>query len=313
MLLSAALLSAACMDDNDEPDNSNFLITSTESVGETNITIYQLKQKYSSVLTSNNTFTKVNDDVIFEGVVCANDAGGNLYQTLVVRSIDAKQDSTSDAYDQSIYIGIKNTFISPYFKLGQRIRVNLNGLYIGNYSKVAKIGQPYYTSAGNLRLGPMLLDMCRTNIELVGEPDANAPELVPIDLTTQTGATWLASSDNQTIYHAPMLATVRGSIAEVQGVQAKIAQTGHLSGDAEPLPKIFAPEALYDAGYAVDRTLKLELSSKTMTIRTSTQNDCSFLLIPSDVRSYTGVLTYYSGWQLAFRSVDDVERYEELQ
>lgn len=313
MLLSAALLSAACMDDNDEPDTSNFLITSTDGVGETNITIYQLKQKYSSVLTSNNTFTKVNDDVIFEGVVCANDAGGNLYQTLVVRSIDAKQDSTSDAYDQSIYIGIKNTFISPYFKLGQRIRVNLNGLYIGNYSKVAKIGQPYYTSAGNLRLGPMLLDMCRTNIELVGEPDANAPELVPIDLTTQTGATWLASSDNQTIYHAPMLATVRGSIAEVQGVQAKIAQTGQLSGDAEPLPKIFAPEALYDAGYAVDRTLKLELSSKTMTIRTSTQNDCSFLLIPSDVRSYTGVLTYYSGWQLAFRSVDDVERYEELQ
>ena len=313
MLLSVALMSPACMDDNDEPDTSNFLITSQESVGETNTTIYGLKNKYSSVLTNNNTFQLITTDVVFEGVVCANDAGGNLYQTLIVRSIDTTQTAGTDAYDQCISIGIKNTFISPYFALGQRIKVNLNGLYIGNYSKVPKIGQPYYTSAGNLRLGPMLLEMCKTNIELVGTPDTSALELVPVDLTDQTGTNWLTNSDNQTIYHTPMLATVRGKIAENQGGQALIAATGALSGDVEPLPKIFAPEALYDAGYGVDRTLNLELASKTLTIRTSTQNDCSFLRLPSDTRSYTGQLTYYDGWQLTFRSVDDVERYQELQ
>lgn len=313
MLISAALVSPACMDDYDEPDTSNFLITSQESVGETNTTIYGLKNKYSSVLTNNNTFQLITTDVVFEGVVCANDAGGNLYQTLIVRNIDTTQTAGTDAYDQCISIGIKNTFISPYFAVGQRIKVNLNGLYIGNYSKVPKIGQPYYTSAGNLRLGPMLLEMCKTNIELVGTPDASALELVPVDLTDQTGTNWLTNSVNQTIYHTPMLATVRGKIAENQGGQALIAATGALSGDVEPLPKIFAPEALYDAGYGVDRTLNLELASKTLTIRTSTQNDCSFLRLPSDTRSYTGQLTYYDGWQLTFRSVDDVERYQELQ
>ena len=313
LLLVATLAFTACMDDYDEPNTDDFLVTSSESVGETNTTIYELKQKYYSSMSTNNTFEKVTTDVIFEGVVCANDAGGNLYQTLIIRSIDSTKTYGSDAYDQCIYLGIKNTFLSPYFPLGQRVKINLNGLYIGNYSKVPKIGQPYYTSKGNLRLGPMLLELCATNIELIGEPNANAPELVPIDLTSVDGEEWIANSKNQNIYNSPMLVTVSGTISEARGISAQIAEKGALSGEEEPLPKIFAPEALYDAGYGVDRTLKLASSSTTMTIRTSTQNDCAFLRLPSDSRSYTGVLTYYSGWQLNFRSVEDVERYKELQ
>ena len=303
----------ACMDDHDEPDVEQFSLTNSESIGEVNTTIYELKKRFTGVLTNNNTFERVDEDIIIEGIVCANDAGGNLYQTLIIRSIDNTKDASSDAHDQCISIGIKNTFISPYFPLGQRIKINLNGLYIGNYSRVPKIGQPYYTSAGNLRLGPMLLELCRTNVELVGKPDTNAPELVPIDFTTAQGTSWLEEKNNQTPYHTPMLATVRGTINEVQGAQSKLAATGALSGEKEPLPKIFAPNELYDAGYGVDRTLKLERSSRTVSIRTSTQNDCSFLRLPSDVRSYTGQLTYYDSWQLTFRSVEDVERYEELQ
>lgn len=313
LLMVATLVFTGCMDENDEPNTSNYTITSSESVGETNTTIYKLKTKYSSVLTTNNTFVQITTDEVFEGVVCANDEGGNLYQTLIIRSIDTTQTASSDAYDQCISIGIKNTFISPYFKLGQRVKINLNGLYIGNYSKVPKIGQPYYTSAGNLRLGPMLLEMCATNIELIGTPNVNALELVPVDLTTTSGIAWLEDKSNMGIYHTPMLAKVSGKIAEAQGVQAQIAATGELSGDKEPLPKIFAPKALYDAGYGVDRTLNIEGSTQSLTIRTSTQNDCSYLRLPSDTRWYVGQLTYYSGWQLTFRSVDDIERYEELQ
>ncbi len=312
LLATATLVCTSCMDDTDEPDTNTFLVTSTENIGEVNTTIYELKNKFSSVLANNNTFEKVNTDIVFEGVVCANDEGGNLYQTLIIRSIDTTKPTTDDAYDQCISIGIKNTFLSPYFKLGQRVKINLNGLYIGNYSRVPKIGQPYYTSKGNLRLGPMLFELCKTNIELVGEPDLSAPELVPIDLTTQEGIAWLNNRGNQTPYHTPLLATVRGLIAEMQGIQSRIPATGALSGNDEPLPKIFAPEALYDDGYAVDRTLNYR-SDKTLTIRTSTQNECSFLHLPTDVRSYTGQLTYYSNWQLTLRTITDVERYEELQ
>lgn len=304
-VLMGTMTLTGCLDSSEEPDTEGFIITSPTSIGETNTTIYQLKKDYYAFMSNNNTDTKIDKDLILEGVVVANDDGGNLYQTLIIRDIDDTK--TGDAHDQCIQIGIRNTWLSPYFKRGQRIKINLNGLWVGNYSKTPKIGQPYYTSAGNRRLGPMLFDLCATNIELVGKPDPNAPELTPIDCTEGAGLAWLKDDNNQNAMNSPRLVTVKGIIAEVQGKKAERADTGELSGEKEPLPKIFAPEALYDAGYAVDRTLNVSgVSGLSMTIRTSTQNDISFLPIPSDERSYTGILTYYSGWQMQLRHVEDI-------
>ena len=203
----AALPLASCMSDVDEPDTDGYLITSPTSIGEVNSTIGEVKDKYCSA-GSSNFYERVNEDVIIEGVVVANDEGGNLYQTLLIRSIDEAAGT-----DQCIVLAVKNTCLYPYFPLGQRIKINLKGLYAGCYSKVPKIGQPYRTSSGNLRLGPMLLELCRTNIELVGEPDLNAPELVPVVPDDD----WLRASANKTYKNVPMLATVTGTIDEVQG------------------------------------------------------------------------------------------------
>ena len=310
-ILSVALMACvaftACHE-YDDPDTHDFKITSETSIGTTNSTIYQVKKLFEMTISAQNQFVKVEEDIIFEGVVCANDAGGNLYQTVMIRDIDETKSPDDEGYDQSISLGIKNTFVSPYFPLGQRIKVNLKGLYIGNYSKTPKVGQPYYTSAGNLRIGPMLLQYCKTNIELVGTPNPSAPELIPIDLTGAEGDAWLRAGDNKTIFNTPLLATVEGTIR-----QAKTnAEVGVKSGLQERVPKIFAPEALYDDGYAVNRTLQLLTNNTTLDIRTSTQNDVAFLLLPSDARKYTGMLSYYSNWQMQMRSVEDVERYEEL-
>lgn len=302
-VLTGTMALTGCMDNTEEPNTEDFVITSPTSIGETNTTIYQVKKEFSSYMTNNNTDVKVERDLIFEGVVVANDDGGNLYQTLILRDINPN--ATGDAHDQCIQIGIRNSWLSPYFKRGQRVKINLNGLWVGNYSKVPKVGQPYYTSAGNRRLGPMLFDMCATNIELVGAPNPDAPELTPIDCTQGEGLSWLKDSKNQNPMNAPRLVTVKGTIDEVQGKQAERASTGELSGKKEPLPKIFAPEALYDAGYGVDRTVSINSSLK-LVLRTSTQNDISFLPIPADTRSYTGLLTYYDSWQIQLRHVEDI-------
>ena len=296
---------SSCLDNVDDPDVSDFIITSPTSIGKTNTTIYELKLKFSNEIGTNNTFKKVEEDIIVEGVVVGNDDGGNLYQTLVIRDLAGEEPGSE--MDQCIEVGIRNTWISPYFKRGQRIKVALKGLWIGNYSKTPKIGTPYYTSAGNRRLGPMLIQDCKTHIELVGKPDANAPELVPIDCTQGEGLTWLGNSDNQDFMNSPRLVTVKGTIDEVQGDAAKRATMGELSGEKEPLPKIYSPKELYDAGYAVDRSLSISGQSKLkVTLRTSTQNDISYLRIPADERSYTGILTFYSGWQLQLRHKDDI-------
>lgn len=300
-LFAAALMAfsmTSCLDTSEEPDVKDYIITAT-SIGEPTHTIAQMKDKYSSQMSTNNAFVKVNEDVIFEGVIVGNDISGNLYQTLIVRHIGEGGVGSTD--DQCIQLGIKNTFISPYFPLGQKLRVNLKGLYIGNYSKTPKVGQPYYTSAGNLRLGPMLFQLCATNIQKIGEPNPNAPELKPLELSEA----WFKDTKNQNYKNSPMLAKASGVIKEMQGNKADRPSTGELSGDTEPLPKIFAPKALYDAGYAVDRTLILAGGTE-MTIRTSTQNDISYLPMPKDSRTYAGIFSYYSGWQIQLRDLDDI-------
>ena len=286
-ILSLALAGAlslslgSCMDHNEVPDNARALITA-QQLPAANTDILQVKEKYSAPISGNNTFEEVKEDVIFEGVVVANDISGNLYQTLVLRDIKSTPGAPDD---QCITVGVKTSTLFPHFALGQRVRINLNGLYIGNYSRTPKIGRPYYTSAGNLRLGPMLLEDVSTHIALVGTPNPKAPELTPRDLT----------------------ATVSGKIKEVQGAEANTPAKGALSGKLEPLPKIFAPKALYDAGFGVDRTLMLDNSTAGFTIRTSVRNNISFTRIPTASCVYTGVLSYYSDWQLQLRSLDDIQ------
>lgn len=327
-----------CLDRTDSPDVSDYIITSPTGVGQTNSTIYQLKQDYAEYMAAESggtDFVKVDTSLVIEGVVVANDAGGNLYQTLVIRDLGGGE--AGGEKDQCIQIGVKNTWIAPYFPLGQRIKINLQGLYVGNYSQVPKIGTPYYTSAGNRKLGPMLLQSCRTNVELLGKPDPKAPELTPINLTTAEGISWLEKGSNQSHMTTPRLITVKGYIAEVLGSQLRIPLTGSNSGDPEPYReavidpatgkqkvdpatgqpvynyyKLFAPEELYDDGYGVNRTLLAESEGQSgravqIALRTGTQNEISFMRIPLEESTYTGVLTKYgSDWQMQLRSKDDV-------
>ena len=299
----AAFPLTSCMGDADDPNTDGYIITSPTSIGEVNSTIGVVKDKYCA--NSNdadvsfgaaNFYSKIKEDLIIEGVVVANDAGGNLYQTLMLRDIDA------EGKDQSIILSIKNPFLCPYFAMGQRVKVNLKGVYVGCYGFMPKIGQPYKTSNGNLRLGPMLLELCKTNVELVGAPNPEAPELKPVDLTV-SGLRDISKSYES----VPMLATVKGTIDEVQGMNKNIPSVGEKSGKTEELPKIFAPEVLYDDGFAVNRNLTLDAGGPKVVLRTSTQNPIAFLQIPEDSRSYTGIMSYYrSDWQFQLRSVHDI-------
>lgn len=286
LFLAAGLLCGltACMDDHDEPNTDNYGITATESIGEVNYSIADLKNDKSSLFTQSNAFEKVTEDKIIEGTVVANDEGGNLYQTLLLRHIDTSRDESDPLRDQCIVLAVKSTWLTPYFPVGQKIKVNLKGLYIGCYSKLPKIGAPYITSSGNLRLGPILTNDCRTNVELVGKPDTTCAECKPI----VRDPAWLRASDNKSYLYYPALVTVRGTIAEADGTA------------------IFAPDELKDAGYGVDRTLTNTINNTKVTIRTSTQNDVAFTVMPTTERSYTGLLSYYSSWQVQLRSTKDI-------
>lgn len=313
------LLNTSCMDDHDAPNTDKFIVTNPSDIGEVNASILDVKQKYCADASasdysrnSSNFYTKVTEDVIIEGVVCANDISGNLYQTLLIRNIDNSKANTDPAHDQSIILAVKSTALYPYFKLGQRIKINLKGLYAGCYSKTPRIGMPTVSSAGNINLGPMLFELLATNVQLVGTPNANAPELTPIDKTDVDGKAWLRASANKTYQNSPILATVRGDIKEASPENRDVLEKGTKSDVLNKVEtvsangkKIFGPYELHDDGYGVTRSLQLGNGS-TVDIRTSTKNRVSFVELPENTRSYTGILTYYSNWQIQLRDTTDI-------
>ena len=288
LMMAGLLTLTSCMDDWDKPNTDNYSVTSTAPIGEPTTTINELKETYASTFKQNNAFIKIEDDVILEGVIVANDEGGNLYQTLVLAQVS--NDPTLGTYVDPcscIQLAVKNTCLYPYFQIGQMVRVNINGLYIGCYSKMPKIGQPYFTSSGNLRLGPMLMELCKTNIQLIGKPSDYKDMVHPL-LLTSSDVFFTKASAYQNYSNVPAFVTIEGGV--------------FADADGEA---ILAPYELHDAGYGVDRVLKV--GNTEMTVRTSTQNDVSFLVMPQGPVRLTGILSYYDGWQLQLRSVDDME------
>ena len=137
--LSMLALAGCNKFDYDTPDVlHDIYMSDTEATG-TTTTLAAVKEAYRENITGNQHFwTKVTEDVIFDGYVCANDITGNIYQSIYVRS-----------GDDAISIGINDNSLWTTYPVGTHVKVNLNGLYIGSYGNLAKIGAPYTTTGGN--------------------------------------------------------------------------------------------------------------------------------------------------------------------
>lgn len=281
-----------CMDDWDDADVTGYSIfaNNIDTTG-CYISISDLKTKYCAssaratyARNSSNWEHRISTPLVTEGIVISNDGPwGALYQQIVLREPGSGPDGPC------IVLGVKNTCLYPYFPLGQRVRVQLDGLYVGAYSKTPKIGYPYFTSKGNHSLGPMPFEMCGSNIMAIGDPEPQSPDCQFIDLSDKEGNDFLADRNAMKYTHCPMYVRVTGTFI---GANDK---------------DILAPNdpTIYDDGYGVDRYLKLSHRG-TITVRTSTQNEISNIVMPKDREvELTGILTYYDGWQLQLRDTSD--------
>ncbi len=294
---------ASCYDDLDDPDTSRFRDEELQvEIAEPNITIGEIKNKYCSnngkvglpsgfasdslrySRNSSNWETRITEDLIFEGVISANDGAlGCLYQLLQVRNID-----TEAGTDQAIDVMVKNTCLYPLYPVGQRVRINLNGLYAGAYSRSPRIGYPYFTSSGNHNLGPIPLDIFRQHVMLIGQPDPTQPECQCVSVS---GTEDWFTAKTKTVAPYPTIATVRGKFLEADGTAT------------------LAPDELEDAGYGVNRTLQLASGNVTMFVRTSTGNEVSHIVMPVDATvELSGWFSYDSfddKWQINLRDTSD--------
>lgn len=261
--------------DYSEPDTSHDVYTQDQEATGCTTTLAQLKQDYRNILSAQNSFTKIDEDVTFDGYVCANDITGNIYQSIYVRS-----------GDDAISIGINDNSLWTTYPVGTHVKVNLNGLYIGSYGNLAKIGAPYTTTGGNKRLGGMTKFKAPTNIEVIGF-NKDAYEVQPVLVDND----WLAqkaSNTNQMHKWSPMLVCVEN--AEIKGYNNR---------------KVYAVYDDRDAGNGVNNTIILD--GKNYTLRQSALSSFSSEPIPQGKVNVTAVLTRYGDtWQFTLRSADDV-------
>lgn len=276
-------LSALCMtlcftacdkfDDSAPVDDRSIYESDAEATG-TNTDIPSLKAKYHSTISASSS-VRVDSALVFDGYVVANDISGNLYQTLVVRK-----------GDDAIVVSINDNSLFAVYPVGTHVTVNLKGLYIGGYGQMAKIGQPYYTSSGNYRLGGMLSQLGKTNVKVIGFSNS-VDELTPVTIDEN----WLKNADKD--QWAPMLVHIDG--AEIKGLI--------VNNERRP---VYAMSDDEDAGHGVNDTVYV--GNTKLIMRVSTLCNFAYDTIPEGKVSIDGVLTRYSStWQIQFRDLNDVK------
>ena len=262
--------------DYSEPDMLHDVYNSdTEATG-TTTTLAQVKEDYRVFVTENqHRWQKVEEDVIFDGYVCANDISGNLYQAIYVRK-----------GDDAIVVGINDNSLWTTYPVGTHVVINLKDLYVGSYGYMMKVGMPYTTSGGNARLGGMPKFKAKDAVKVIGQ-DETAPETVPVEVNSQ----WLEAKKkdtNEMHQWSPMLVSVKN--ATIKGYNGRA---------------VYAVYEDRDAGNGVNDVITVD--GKNYTLRQSALASFSADTIPTGPVDVIAVLTRYGNdWQFSLREAKDV-------
>lgn len=281
----AGMILSSCMNSFDEEPVSTDIVTAG-NVGEPNTTITRVRSQYASAI-SNSSWQLIEDDSVIEGIVTANDISGNLYQQILIQELNADGKVRTDV--PGIMVGMKGlSCFYTIFPVGQKIRINLKGLYVGGYGKQAKIGQPYMNTNGAFRMGPMSLPYVKTNIQKIGTPVPDAVEaraVTPADLTS-------GNIDKLT----PML-------VKMENVTIPDAK------EDDPELHCFAHAPNSSSTYSVEHKIKFVNGGtpQSCTLYTSTSALFASERIPTGTVTVYGMLgRYNSNYQMQMRDIKDI-------
>jgi len=166
-----AVVFTSCVDEDfDQPD-----VIIPDYPGTSNTTIADLKATYPGILDSIETST------IIEGIVVANDESGNFYKTIVIQDATGGIELKLDRYD-----------MYTSFKVGQRVFVECQGLFLGDYGGLVQLGYIYNSAIG--RIPDILIDKHVFRDSLPGTAPAAA--VVTIPTLTATNLSTLIQLDN---------------------------------------------------------------------------------------------------------------------
>lgn len=277
-ILAGVLTLTSCQNDFDPPQTQAGQFTAT-GLPEPNTSIHEVRSQYAATI-AGNSYQKVKNNMVFDGIVVANDISGNIYQFIYLQDIN--EDGTSNTDEGGIAVGIKGIgCLYTIFPVGQRVRINLKDLYVGGYGASPRIGMPYINTNGTMRLGPMTLPFLASNIELVGKPD-------PMNVLAREVSGAELNSEVNVAKWSPMLVVMR---------HAEISDAGW-------------PYAHWETGgdtYSEYHDITIENTKVRQLLNTSTSATFAGDTIRSGKKTIFGLLNRYSSSpQLSIRSIEDI-------
>ena len=267
-LLAGAFLMTSCQDgDWDVPEGIPY--GNNDLVAGTTTTIAELQSTYANTISSDN-YKQITDDLWLRCVVNGNDFGDNLYKQLSV------QDETG-----GIIIGINGSDQGAFMPVGQKLLINLKGLYIGGYGTQAQIGGLY-----NGGLGRMELSEWKKHVRLImdGMPEAVAFGTMKVDTLDFDASKTMAQQS--------------GRVVRLSGVT--------ISRDGTP---VIAPDdgSVSLVSNCVNRNLSGGNAGSKCVLRTSTYAAFKGVAVPEGPVEFYGIATIFRGtWQILVRTESDL-------
>ena len=225
------------------------------------MTLQQLKAANSSAI-QNNGVKEITEDVQLQVVVNGNDAGGNLYKQISV------QDETG-----GIIVGINATDQAAFLPVGQKLLINLKGLYIGGYGKQAQLGSLY-----NGGIGRMDLEVWKQHVRLVADTEVSAKvDTIEFD------------ANKDALSQTGRIVKISGATISGSGTQTLAPDDGSVSL----------------SNNCANRTVN---GNSKVVLRTSTYSDFASRPLPNGPADIYGVCTIFnSTWQILMRTESDLK------
>lgn len=271
-LLAGAFALTACQDKDwdvpgnikTEPPYGNNSLTCVNKV-----TVAQLQATYASAITSSGC-KEITEDLSLYCIVTGNDLGGNIYKQITV------QDETG-----GIIIGINGTDQGAFMPVGQKLLVDLKGLYIGGYGAQAQIGTLY-----NGGIGRMDLATWRQHVRLI------------MDGTELAESVKYLKVDTLDFDPSKSMAEQSGKVVRLSGVT--------ISGDGT---QVLAPDdgSVNLTSNCANRDIKGGNAGNKCVLRTSTYSDFKGVALPKGAVEVYGIATVFNGtWQILARTQSDL-------
>lgn len=265
--LSSVTLS--CSNDFDNPG-----LISPEAPVKANTSILDLKKQYWNNADNYIDTIGVTDSgehTIISGRVISSDEAGNIYKNLVI------QDETA-----ALTISINANSLYTRYRIGQKVVIDLTGLYIGKYSSLQQLGYPDYSTSYGWQATFLPFEMFEEASWVDGLPDAAA-----IDTLTVT---------------IPQLDKTADILMAMQSQLVRINNVEFVGGGQES----------FCSAYKVNtnRTLK-DTSGNELIVRTSGYSRFWSDKLPAEPCDVVGILSYNgsgtkANWQLLLRDTNDI-------